>query len=58
MNFIEDFMNEINKVPTYEATNSNGNLIKTIECSVVCDILSVLFDKYGLEDSLHDDLHG
>ena len=58
MSFNEDFMQELNKVPTYEWKNNHGDSIKTVECSVVCDILSVLFDKYGLEDRLHDDLHG
>lgn len=52
MSFIEDFVQELNKVPTYDVEG-----FKTIRCDLVCDILTVLIDKYGLEERINDDLH-
>ena len=58
MSFIEDFIKTINTVPTYEVKKEDGTTVKTIRCDTVCDILTVLFDKYGFEEKMHDDLHG
>lgn len=55
MSFMEDLINEMNKVPLYEVVDKDKP-IKTIECSVVCDIITVLLDKYGIGES--NDLHG
>lgn len=50
MTFIKDFIEEINKVPTYEVDDGE-NKFKTIRCDLVCDILTVLLDKYGIGES-------
>lgn len=57
MSFIEDFIKELNQFPLYEV-DTGEKKIKTIEVSLVCDLLTVLFDKYGLEGVINDDLHG
>lgn len=57
MNFIEDFIKELNQLPLYEV-DTGEKKIKTIEVSLVCDLLTVLFDKYGFEGAINDDLHG
>ena len=57
MNFMEDLIKEMNKVELYDV-HKDDRTIKTIECSLVCDIISILFDKYGLEGAINDDLHG
>ena len=57
MSFIEDFIKELNQLPTYEV-KTEEKTVKTIECSLVCDLLTVLFDKYGLEGVIADDIHG
>ena len=57
MSFIEDFVDEMNKVQTYEIQDGEQTF-KTIRCDLVCDILTVLFDKYDLERGINDDLHG
>ena len=57
MSFIEDFIKELNQLPTYEVTTEERTF-KTIECSLVCDLLTVLFDKYGIEGAINNDLHG
>ena len=56
MSFTEDLIKEMNKVKLYDV-NDNGKQIKTIECSVVCDIITILLDKYGIR-GVDDDLHG
>lgn len=56
MSFIEDLIKEMNKVKLYDV-NDNGKQIKTIECSVVCDIITILLDKYGI-GGVGNDLHG
>jgi len=55
MSFVEDLINEMNQVQIYDV-NVNGKTVKTISCETVCDIITVLMDKYGLE--VNDDLHG
>ena len=55
MSFVEDLISEMNKVKVYDVVD-NDKPIKTIECSVVCDIITVLLDKYGIE--VDNDLHG
>ncbi len=57
MSFMEDLIKEMNKVELYDV-HKDDRTIKTIECSLVCDIISILFDKYGLEGAINDDLHG
>ena len=51
MNFVEDLIQEMNRVPLYEAVNKDGQIIKTIECSVVCDIITILLDKYNIGET-------
>ena len=51
MNFVEDLIQEMNQVSLYDAVNKDGQLIKTIECSVVCDIITVLLNKYNIGDT-------
>lgn len=51
MNFVEDLIQEMNKVPLYETVNKDGQMIKTIECSVVCDIITVLMAKYQIGET-------
>ena len=55
MSFIDDFIDELNKVPTYEI-DDDGKKFKAIRCDLVCDILSVLLDKYEIGEN--DDIHG
>lgn len=55
MSFTEDLIKEMNKVKLYDVQDGDKK-IKTIECSVVCDIITVLMDKYGI--GVSDDLHG
>lgn len=55
MSFTEDLIKEMNKVELYEV-EKNGTTIKTIECGLVCDIITILLDKYGI--GVNDDLHG
>lgn len=55
MNFIEDLIKEMNKVELYEV-EKDGKKIKTIDCSLICDIITVLLDKYGI--GVDNDLHG
>lgn len=57
MSFIEDLISDMNEVKTYDVTDGE-NTYKTIRCDLVCDIVTILFHKYGLEERLHDDLHG
>ena len=57
MSFIEDLVNQMQTVKTYDVVD-NGEKIKTIKCETVCAIITVLLDKYGLEERIHDDLHG
>lgn len=55
MDFIQDLIKEMNKVELYEV-EKDGKKIKTIECGLVCDIITILMDKYGI--GVSDDLHG
>lgn len=57
MSFIEDFIKELNQLPIYDVTTEEKT-VKTVECALVCDLLTVLFDKYDLEGVINDDLHG
>ena len=56
MSFIEDLMKELNELPTYEIKTETESF-KAIRCDTVCDLLTVLFDKYRLEERINDDLH-
>lgn len=56
MSFIEDLAQEMNKVRLYDIEESDGTIKRTIECDVVCSIIMVLLDKYGI--GVSDDLHG
>lgn len=56
MSFIEDLITELNKVKLYDV-DDNGKQVKTVECSVICDIINILLDKYGM-GGINDDLHG
>ena len=58
MNFIQDFIAEINKLPLYDNVDKEGHQVKTIEVGLVCDLLTVLIDKHGLEERIYDDLYG
>lgn len=55
MSFIEDLTQEMNKVRLYDI-EEDGKIKRTIECDVVCSIITVLLDKYGI--GVSDDLHG
>ena len=55
MSFVEDLISEMNKVKVYDVVDED-KVVKTIECSVVCDIITVLLDKYGI--GVDNDLHG
>lgn len=55
MSFLEDLVSEMNKVKIYDVVDKD-KVVKAIECSVVCDIITILLDKYGLE--AHNDIHG
>lgn len=55
MSFVEDLISEMNQVKIYDVVD-DGKIIKTISCETVCDIITVLMAKYGLE--AQDDLHG
>ena len=55
MSFIEDLISEMNQVKVYDVID-NDKVVKTIECSVVCDIITVLLDKYGI--GAGNDIHG
>ena len=57
MSFIDDLVTEMSKVKTYDVTDGDKT-IRTISCATVCDIITVLFDKYNMEERLYDDLHG
>lgn len=50
MAFIDEFIEELNKVPTYTIDNGKDQVI-TIRCDLVCDILTILLDKYGIGES-------
>ena len=57
MSFIKELMEEMNSVPLYSQTDEKtGETFKTIRCDTVCDIISVLLDKYNLEEKIKDDL--
>lgn len=55
MDFVQDLVAEMNKVELYDV-EKDGKKIKTIECGLVCDIITVLLDKYNI--GVDNDLHG
>ena len=55
MSFVEDLIQEMNKVKLYDVEDGDRK-IKTIECGLVCDIITVLMDKHGIGED--NDIHG
>ena len=54
MGFFKDLIDNMNAVPLYEI-EEDGKKYKTIRCDTVCDIITVLIDKYNIgadEDDL------
>lgn len=50
MSFFKDLIDDMNSVPLYEI-EENGQKYKAIRCDIVCDIITVLLNKYGVGDT-------